>query len=539
MGPDETITTLAAPRQAATTGAWISLLVVASGLFLAVLSTTVVSVALPAIGASLHATASDLEWVVDAYVIVYSSLLIAGGVIGDRQGRKGLFMTGVATFGAGSLVTGLAPGVAVLMAGRALQGLGPALLVPGSLTIIRATFTDEHQRAVAIGLWSTASGVALAVGPALGGLLVDAGGWRWVFLFNVPLTVVLLTLAGRFIPRLPANPARTRFDWSGAALTTAGVAMLAYATIAGPGRGWTSPLVLAAFAAGAVALAALVAWERRAPGPLIDVRLFARPAFVVANLAALVVFFAFVGAIVYFSAYFQLAQHHDAVTAGLEVSSIGVAFALAAPQSGRLVSRFGPRLPMLAGLAIAGAATLGLLRLGLHTSIAAIWWDFAILGAGIGMSLTPMTATAMSSVGAAQAGMVSALHNALRQVGQVFGVAVLGALVYARLPSAASAGPPLPRPQAQLFIDGLHNAIWLSGLTLLAAAAVGAALLPRRPGDLKRLAFGRGADVRLADFRIAGLVAGRGRGAAGGEAAGGRAGGGDREGWRDGGERGF
>ena len=479
MGHDHA-TAVEPARHEGTGAAWVSLVVVAGGLFLAVMSTTVVSVALPTIGSDLHATASDLEWVVDAYVIVYSSLLVAGGAIGDRRGRKGLFLIGVATFGAGSLVTGLAPGIGGLMAGRALQGLGPALLVPGSLTIIRATFTGERQRAVAIGLWSTASGVALAVGPAIGGLLVNAGGWRWVFLFNVPLTIVLLALAGRFIPRLPRTPVRTRFDWAGAVLTTAGVAILAYATIAGPGHGWTAPLVIAAFVIGAATLVALVAWERRAAGPLINVTLFARPVFTVANLAALVVFFAFVGAIVYFSAYFQQVQHHDAITAGLDVSAIGVAFALAASQSGRLVARLGPRLPMLTGLAVAGAATLGLLRLGLHTSIGAIWWNFAILGTGIGISLTPMTAVAMSAVSAAQAGMVSAVHNALRQVGQVFGVAVLGALVYARLPASASAGPPLPQRQAELFLDGLHNAIWLAGLALLATAGIGAAVLTCR-----------------------------------------------------------
>jgi DHA2 family methylenomycin A resistance protein-like MFS transporter len=476
---DRVVTTEPA-RPARPSAAWVSLAVVAGGLFLAVMSTTVVSVALPTIGTDLHATASDLEWIVDAYVIVYSSLLVAGGVIGDRRGRKGLFLIGVAIFGAGSLVTGLAPDVAVLIAGRALQGLGPALLVPGSLTIIRATFTDDHQRAVAIGLWSTASGVALAVGPALGGVLVDAGGWRWVFWFNVPLTVVLLLLAGRFIPRLPRTPVPTRFDWGGAVLTTAGVAILAYATIAGPDRGWTAPVVIASFAIGVAALAALVVWERRVAGALIDVTLLARPVFAVANLAALVVFFAFVGGIVYFSAYFQQVQHDGAVTAGLDVSAIGVAFALAASQSGRLVARYGPRIPMLAGLVIAGVATLGLLRLDPHSPIGAIWWNFAILGAGIGMSLTPMTAVAMSAVDQAQAGMVSALHNALRQVGQVFGVAILGALVYAKLPPTASAGPPLPRPQAELFVAGLHDAIWLSGLALLASAAIGAAVLTRR-----------------------------------------------------------
>jgi len=468
-------------RRTASPGAWVTLIVVAGGLFLAVMSTTVVSVALPSIGASLHATASDLEWVVDAYVIVYSSLLVAGGVIGDRRGRKGLFMIGVATFGAGSLVTGLAPSVPLLMAGRALQGLGPALLVPGSLTIIRATFTSERQRAVAIGLWSTASGVAMAVGPVIGGLLVQAGGWRWVFLFNVPLTLILLALAQRFIPRLPTARKPGGFDWAGAVLTTAGIAALAYGTIAGPGHGWTSPLVLGAFAAGVAALVALVVWENAAAAPLIDVSLFTRPVFAVANLAALVVFFAFVGAIVYFSAYFQQAQHHSAVTAGLDVSAIGIAFAVSASQSGRLVARFGPRLPMLTGMAIAGAATLGLARLGLHTGESAIWWDFAILGAGIGMSLTPMTAVAMSTVDASQAGMVSAVHNALRQVGQVFGVAVLGVLVYAKLPEGASVGAPLPARQGQLFVEGLHTAIWFSGLALLLTAALGATVLVAWP----------------------------------------------------------
>lgn len=461
-------------------GSRVSLAVVAGGLFLAVMSTTVVSVALPSIGAELHATAADLEWIVDGYVIVYSSLLVAGGVMGDRRGRKGLFILGVATFGVGSLIAGLAPTVGVLIAGRVLQGLGPALLVPGSLTIIRAVFTDERQRAVAIGLWSTASGIALAAGPALGGVLVDALGWQWVFLFNVPLTAILVALAGWCIPRLPTTPVRTRFDWLGAVLTTAGVAVLAYSTIEGQGRGWASPPVIAAFVIGFAALAAFVAWERRVAGPLIDVTLFTRPVFTAANLAALVVFFAFVGAIVYFSAFFQQVQHHSAGRAGLDVSVIGVAFALAASQSGRLVARFGPRRPMLAGLAIAGAATLGLLRLDLHTGIGAIWWNFAILGAGVGMSLTPMTTVAISAVDANQAGMVSALHNSLRQLGQVFGVAVLGALVYADLPPTATAGP-LDRRQSSQFINGLHSALWLSGLALLATAGLAAFLLTRRP----------------------------------------------------------
>jgi MFS transporter, DHA2 family, methylenomycin A resistance protein len=457
---------------------WLTLAVVAVGLFLAVMSTTMVSVALPSIGTALHASPTELEWIVDAYVIVYSALLVPGGAASDRLGRKGLFLAGVATFGAGSLLASLAPSVGVLLAGRAVQGVGPALLIPGSLTIIRAVFDDEGQRALAIGLWSTASGLALAIGPAFGGLLVANLGWRAVFAFNVPLTAILIALAARYVPRLARTRPGTSFDWAGAALTVVAIAALAVGTIEGQSAGWSAPLVLAAFAIGALTLAGFIAWEAHRTGPLVDVQLFARPTFAAANVAAFVVFFAFVGSIVYFSGYFQQVQSHFALMAGLDVTAIGVFFALGAAASGRLVGHFGPRWPMITGLVIAGAATLGLLRLGPSTGIGAIWWNFAVLGGGIGLCLTPMTAVAMSATGAAQAGMVSAVHNAFRQVGQVFGVSVLGALVYAGLPSG-TAGPPLDAAQGALYVTGLHHALWLAGLALLAAAALAAVLFAR------------------------------------------------------------
>ena len=469
---------------------WLTLALVAGGLFLNVMSTTVVSVALSSIGIAMHASATELEWIVDAYVIVYSSLMVAGGVIGDRRGRKGLFLLGVAIFGVGSLLTGLAPSVPVLLAGRAIQGLGPALLIPGSLTIIRAVFEDERKRAVAIGTWGTASGVALAVGPALGGALVAWAGWRSVFLFNVPLTAVLVLLAARYIPRLPHSRPAGPFDWLGAVLTVVTIGAFAYATIEGQTAGWASAPVLAAFATGTAGLAVFVAWERHLDQPLVDVSLFTQPSFTAANVAAFVVFFAFVGAIVYFSDYFQQAQGHSALATGLDVSALGVAFGLAASASGRIVARIGPRVPMVAGLVIAGGATLALLRLRLDTGIAAIWWNFALLGGGIGLCLTPMTTVAMSAVGAARAGMVSAVHNSLRQVGQVFGIAVLGAVVYARVRGGTS-GPPLGHAQGQLFVSGLHHALWLAGLALLGAALLIAILFwrgtSRRPAGSRQV----------------------------------------------------
>jgi DHA2 family methylenomycin A resistance protein-like MFS transporter len=465
--------------------AWMTLAVVAGGLFLAVLSTTVVSVALPRIGSDLHASATDLQWIVDAYVLVYASLLVAGGVLGDRRGRKGAFAIGAALFGIGSLMSGLAWSVPILLIARALQGLGPALLVPGSLAMIRVAFEDERQRATAIGLWSTSSGIALAVGPALGGAIVQALGWRWVFLLGVPLSATLVAVALRVVPRIPHRRSRTRFDWLGALLTTAGIAALAFATIEGQQHGFTSTPIASVFVGSLAAFALMVAWACRRQEPLVDVSLFRRPLFTLANTAALVVFFAFVGAIVYLSAYFQQVQSRSPIEAGLDVSAIGVSFALAAVLSGQLVGQTGARGPMLAGLLLAGGATLGLLRLGPSTPIAATWWNLALLGAGIGLCLTPTTSIAIAAVDPSRAGMASAIHNAARQVGQVLGVAVLGALVYANLPSGPAAGRPLSRLEGDAFVGGLHNAIWVAGLALLAAALL-AALIFSIDTDLRR-----------------------------------------------------
>ncbi len=469
-----------APTAPATTrtpaATWWSLAVVSVGLFLAVVSTTVVSVALPTIGRELHASATGLEWIVDAYVIVYASLLVAGGVLGDRRGRKGVFLTGVALFGLGSLLAGAAPSIGMLLVGRVVQGLGPALLVPGSLAIIRAVFRDRRQRATAIGLWSTSSGLALAAGPPLGGALVAGLGWRWVFLINVPLAAALLAVAGPTIPRLDRSPATGRFDWSGALLATGGIAVLALAVIEGQNLGWTSPTVLTASTLGSAAIAGFVVAERRSPDPLVDVSLFSRPAFAAATVAAFVVFFAFVGAIVYFSAYFQQVQGRSAISAGLDVAAVGIACALASTASGRLVAHVGERWPLLCGLVVSGVATLGLLRLVPATGMGAIWWDLVLLGGGIGLCGTPMSTMAMSAVDPARAGMAAAVLNAARQVGQVFGVAVLGALVYAALPAGGIGARLAPARQA-LFVDGLHHALWVAGLALLAAAGLTARLL--------------------------------------------------------------
>lgn len=475
-------------RERASRQAWVTLGLVSAGLFLAVTSTTVVSVALPEIGAGLHAGASGLEWVVDAYALVYATLLLPAGSLGDRLGRKGLFIAGTVLFAAGALGCGLAGSLAELLAARVVQGAGSALAVSCSLTIIRATFEDARRRATAIGIWSTSSGVALAVGPPLGGGLASAFGWRGVFLALVTGAVVTAAAGARWIPPLARVPAAGRFDWPGAVLGALAPAALSFGAIEGQAHGWTAAVVLVAFAVGAAALAAFIAWELACPVllgnvPLVDVRLFGHRAFTAANLAALVIFFAFVGAIVYLSDYFQQLQHRTPVAAGLDVSAIGITYAITAALTGRLLHRTGERLPVVAGLLAAGVAALGLLRLSATTPFAAIWWNFALLGAAIGLCGTPISTIAMSAVDQRRAGMASGVVNAARQLGQAFGIAVLGALVYARLPAASSAGPVDPA-QAPLFVAGLHDALRVSGISLLAAGAVVAGLTrkPRQPG---------------------------------------------------------
>jgi EmrB/QacA subfamily drug resistance transporter len=456
----------------------LTVLVVTLAQFMAVMSTSAVSVALPTIGRDLGAGSTSLEWIVDAYVIVFASLLVAGGVLSDRRGRKGMFMAGVGLFGMGSLIAGVSPSVGWLLAGRVVQGLGPALVTPTSLAIISATFDEPRSRAGAIGIWSSGSGLALAVGPAVGGLLVDAIGWRSVFLLNVPVAAVVVWLGARFIPVIPRAVGAGAFDWTGAFLTTAGVGVLTFGIIEGPGQGWGSGWILGAFVVAFCALAAFVGWERRHEAPLIDVSLFSRAPFTVANLAGLAVFFAFIGGIVYLSAYFQQVQGRSALGAGLAVLPIGLGFFVGAQLSGRMVGRFGPRLPMVTGLVLCGAAMVGLLRLGADSPIGSVWWNLAAVGLGGGLSLTPMTAVAMAAVRSERAGMASAIHNSMRQVGQALGVAVLGSLVYAGVSGGRAGGGRLDGVQSAAFVDGLHRAVFVSGVCLLVAAALAAALIP-------------------------------------------------------------
>lgn len=436
---------------------------------LSVAAATVVAVALPALARDLGAGGAEQQWVIDAFVLVFASLMIAGGAAADRYGRRSALLAGLSLFAAGSLWCALAPTVEWLIAGRVLQGLGPPLVLPASLAIVTASYSDPSKRAKAVGFWGAGSGLGATLGPLLGGLVVDGLDWRWVFGINVPVCALLALLALRNVPLdRPPAPAH-RFDLAAALLMTAAVATLVFGLIEGRELGWSSPPVLGAFvAAGALGWAFLTR-ERRHPAPLLNVDLLRHRAFVGANVGGGVLFAALLGLAVYLSIYFQQIQGRSALEAGLCLLPQGLLTALCAPLA----------IPILAGMAMAAIAVLALVRLEPATPIGDVWWAFALFGAGAGIALPPMTVTALAAAPAEQAGMASAIHNASRQLGQTFGVAVLGTIILAYAGEAADREV-LTGAVAGEWVEGLHVALVVSAVGLAATAVGLAALIPRR-----------------------------------------------------------
>ena len=445
---------------------------------LSVASATVVAVALPALAADLGAAGAEQQWVIDAFVLVFASLLVAGGVLGDRYGRRAALLVGLGLFAAGSLWSALAPTVEWLIAGRVLQALGPPLVLPASLAIVTTAYSDPAARSRAVGVWGAGSGLGATLGPLLGGLVVETLDWRWVFGVNVPLCALLALLALRFVPRDRPERPDARFDGPAALLLTVSVAALVFGLIEGRELGWGSPAVLGAFALSAILGATFARREARHPAPLVDVGLLRRRAFLAANLGGAVLFSALLGLAVYLSVYFQQIQDRSALETGLCLLPQGGMTALCAPLAGRITARTGARLPILVGMAMSCLAVLGLLQLEPDTSFLEMSWALALFGAGAGIALPPMTITALAAAPAQRAGMASAIHNASRQLGQTLGVAVLGTIILAYAGDSADHGP-LEGPPALDWIEGLHVALAVAAASLALAAAAVAALIPR------------------------------------------------------------
>jgi EmrB/QacA subfamily drug resistance transporter len=412
----------------------IVLLTMCFALFMAMLDNTVVNVALPTLSRKLGAGVSGLQWIVDGYVLALASLLLTGGILGDRYGRKRMFLTGLAGFTFASLLCGLSQSTGQLIAFRALQGISASLLLPGTLSIITVTFPPQ-ERAKAIGIWAGVSAFALALGPTVGGWMVEHAGWQSVFFLNVPIGIVGMVTGIQTIRESRAPHAR-RLDLPGLLLGTAGLFCLTYGLIEANQLGWGDPAIVGSLVLAAVFLGAFVAYERRAREPMMRLDLFKIPAFSAGNLVAFAVSLGMFGSMFFLSLYMQLIRGYGAFPAGLRILPMTGMVIFAAPNAGRLASKYGSKWPMVAGLSMATAGMFLMSRVGATTPYPYMIPIMMLMGLGVGSTMTPMTAAVMNAVGHERAGLGSATTNTSREVGGVFGIALLGTLLTTQLKSA-------------------------------------------------------------------------------------------------------
>ena len=399
------------------------------------LDNTIVNVALPTIHRDLGASLSQLQWILDAYTVVLATLLILCGSIADRIGRKRVFTIGLALFSVGSLLCSAAPSPGWLIAFRALQGVGGSMLNPVAMSIIRNVFTDPRERAQAIGVWGAVVGISMALGPVVGGTLVDAAGWRSIFWINVPIGVLAIVLVARVVPESRAERPR-RLDPLGQVLAMVFLATLTYAIIEGGDAGWSSTQVQASALIAAAAVIGFVARERRAPEPLIDLRFFRSVPFTGATLTAIAGFTALGGFLLVTNLYLQGDRGLSPVHGGLYTLPMAALAFVGALLSGRITGRHGARVPLVAGgLGLAGGSLI-LTQLTPTTATADLLLAYSVFGLGFGMVNPPITNTAVSGMPADQAGVAAAVASTSRLVGISLGVAIIGSIVVASQDSA-------------------------------------------------------------------------------------------------------
>jgi EmrB/QacA subfamily drug resistance transporter len=453
--------------------------IVSTALFMVVLDNLVVTNALPAIRTDLGATIQQLEWTVNAYTLSYAVLLLTGAALGDRFGRRRMFSLGLGLFTLASAAAAVAPSTSALIAARAVQGVGAAVVTPLTLTLLSEAVPSE-KRGMAIGAWSGISGLAVALGPVVGGAVVTGISWHWIFWLNVPIGAIAVPLA---MIRLTESRGEARsLDFPGLGLASAALLGVVYGVVHAASAGWTDVTVLAPIAAGAILLAAFVGWEVRAPAPMLPMGFFRSRAFSATNGVSLAMYFGTFGSVFLLAQFFQVAQHYSAFQSGLRILPWTVMPIFIAPLAGALSDRIGGRPLMAAGLALQGGGLAWLASVS-EPTVAYIHLvpAFVMAGAGMALVFAPAANTVLGAVRPTQAGQASGATNAIRELGGVLGVSVLATVF------SGHGGYLSP----QDYVDGLVPAVWVGSAVLFAGALV-ALLVPstrpqatgQRPQDL-------------------------------------------------------
>jgi EmrB/QacA subfamily drug resistance transporter len=435
-------------------------------LFMTALDNLVVSTSLPVIRKDLGASIEGLEWTVNAYTLTFAVLLLTGAALGDRFGRRRLFWIGMTIFTGASAAAALAPSIEALIAARAVQGVGGAILTPLTLTLLSASVPAE-KRGAALGVWGAIGGTAVAVGPLVGGAVVQGISWHWIFWINVPIGLALIPLSARRLEE-SHGPNKT-LDLPGLVLASAGLLGIVWGLVRGNSQGWTSPEIVGALTVGALLVAAFAAWERRASAPMLPLRFFRSRTFTLANVSSLFMFFGMFGSIFLLTQFLQTAQGQSPLGAGLRILPWTLAPMFVAPIAGPLSDRIGGRPLMAIGLAMQSIALGWLAAVSTPTvAYTSLIAPFVIAGVGMALFWTPVANVVLGSVRPEEEGQASGASNAIRELGGVFGVAVL-ATVFSSYGGYAS---------PQNFVDGLVPALWI-GAALVALGALAAFALPR------------------------------------------------------------
>jgi EmrB/QacA subfamily drug resistance transporter len=402
-------------------------------LFLTFLDNTVVSVGLANVQSDLHAGVTSLQWVVNGYALTFASFMLAAGMLGDMLGRKKIMLAGVAIFCAGSVVAALASNVDWLIAGRVIMGIGAAASEPGTLSIIRHVYPDRGTRADALGVWAAVSGLALALGPVIGGVLVGFSSWRAIFWFNLGFGVVAFALAAAVVPETSDRQGR-RFDYSGFLLAATFLATLSFAVIQGEESGYTSAPILALFVVCAASGVAFVLVEHHVKSPMLDLSMFRRPPFAGSTFVAFVAYFGTFSIFFFTALYLQVVANASAYQTAIDFLPMAAGLIIASAVTGPLVAHIGPRWPMVVGCLLAGGGILlASAVLSPTVTFGTLGWVLPLAGIGIGMLLVPVTSVPLTVVPPERSGMAASATNTSREMGAVFGVAILGSIVNGKL----------------------------------------------------------------------------------------------------------